>query len=169
MSQCLRRTQPVFAKSRCTAFFINQIREKMVMMGNPETTPGGRALRFYSSIRLEVRPCAYLNDKGAEVKTKEEAAGHRIKVKVVKNKIFPPFKTAEFDFYYGVGVDLETDIVSVAKSLGVIETSGTWLSYGSCKEQGAAKMKAALRDANLFEEIKQKTMELVGFAKCSGE
>lgn len=168
MSQCLRRVNPVFAKNKCTAFFINQIREKVgVMYGSPETTPGGRALKFYSSVRCEVRPTVFLGPNGQEVKTREEAVGHRIKVKVIKNKVYVPFKTAEFDFYYGVGVDLEKDVIDVATSLGIINRSGAWFSYGSLKEQGLSKMAEAIKHEGLFEEIRQATLQKVWASEVS--
>ena len=161
MSQCLRRLNPVLAKNKCTTFFINQIREKIVMMGNPETTAGGRALPFYSAVRLSVRVASYINALGAEIKTQEGAIGHRIKVRVIKNKYSPPFKEAEFNLIYGVGIDLDADLLNVATQLGVINKAGGWYSYGKLKEQGITKIVDAIYRENLFEEIKEQTLATI--------
>lgn len=161
MSQCLRRLNPVVAKNKCTTFFINQIREKAVMMGNPETTTGGRALPFYAATRLDVRVVSYINAKGEEIKTRDGAIGHRIKVRVIKNKYSPPFKEAEFNLIYGVGIDLNADLLNVATQLGVINKSGGWYSYGNLKEQGSARIVEAIYRENLFDEIKEKTLAAV--------
>ncbi|HHY47347.1 MAG TPA: recombinase RecA [Firmicutes bacterium] len=127
MSQALRKLTAAISKSRTCAVFINQIREKVgVMFGNPETTPGGRALKFYATIRLEVRRTEVLKQGG-------EVVGNRTKAKVVKNKIAPPFKEAEFDIIYGEGISREGDILDLAEASEIVSRSGTWYSYGDLK------------------------------------
>ncbi|MFA5341291.1 MAG: recombinase RecA, partial [Clostridia bacterium] len=126
MSQALRKLTAVVSKSKTTAIFINQLREKVgIMFGNPEVTPGGRALKFYSSIRIEVR-------KADNIKLGENIVGSKTKAKIAKNKIAPPFKTAEFDIIYGQGISKEGCLVDVGVECGAIEKSGAWYSY---KEQ----------------------------------
>lgn len=167
MSQCLRRINPTINKNDCILFFINQLREKVgVMHGNPETTPGGRALKFYATIRMNVRPCAYIGPNGNILKTKEGAIGHRIKVKVEKNKVATPYKTAEFDFYYGVGVDRVADVVDTGVATGLISQAGSWFSYideegTELKVQGLPKMKEALQEKELVEEIRRRVINIV--------
>ncbi len=159
MSQALRKLTAVISKSNCVAIFINQIREKIgVMYGNPETTPGGRALKFYSSVRIEVR-------RGEPIKDGSEIIGNRTKCKVVKNKVAPPFKTAEFDILYGEGVSKMGEIVDTAVEFDVIKKSGSWFSYDDMKiGQGRDKVKQYLIDnPTVCEEVEKKIREL--FAK----
>jgi recombination protein RecA len=141
MSQALRKlTQPVSA-SKCVLIFINQIREKIgVMFGSPETTPGGRALKFYSSCRIDVR-------RIGPVKDGEEVVGSRIKVKVVKNKVAPPFRSAEFDILFNEGISREGSLIDAALEYGIFEKSGTWMSYGDQRlGQGRENVRNYLRE-----------------------
>ncbi len=149
MSQALRKLTGVVNKSKCTVIFINQLREKVgVMFGNPETTPGGRALKFYSSLRLEIR-------KGEALKQNNEIMGNRTKVKVVKNKVAPPFRQAEFDIMYGEGISREGDVLDLAADIDVINKSGAWYSYGDQKiGQGRENAKIYLKEhPELFDEV----------------
>ena len=159
MSQALRKLTSVINKSNCVAIFINQIREKIgVMYGNPETTPGGRALKFYSSVRIEVR-------RGEPIKDGAEIIGNRTKCKVVKNKVAPPFKTAEFDILYGEGVSKMGEIVDTAVEFDIIKKSGSWFSYDDMKiGQGRDKVKQYLiENPSVCDEVEKKIREL--FAK----
>ncbi|WPX98001.1 recombinase RecA [Candidatus Fokinia crypta] len=154
MSQALRKLTGVISKSKCTLIFINQIRMKIgISFGNPETTTGGNALKFYSSMRLEVR-------KSESIKDKEEFIGNRVKVKVVKNKLSSPFRVAEFDIIYGEGISKVGELVDIGAELNIIEKSGTWYSYNGVKiGQGRENAKKYLKDNNsIAEEIASKIM-----------
>ncbi|MCK5760406.1 MAG: recombinase RecA [Candidatus Delongbacteria bacterium] len=158
MSQALRKIAGAVAKSKCMVIFINQIRMKIgVMFGNPETTTGGNALKFYSSIRLDVRRIGALKDKDAII-------GNRTRVKVVKNKVAPPFKTAEFDMIYGEGVSRVGEIIDLAVDNDIIKKSGSWFSYGEDRiGQGREKVKLALiENKKLYSEVEAKVRELFG-------
>ncbi|MGN1146917.1 MAG: recombinase RecA [Lachnospiraceae bacterium] len=141
MSQALRKLTAVISKSNCTVIFINQLREKVgIMFGNPETTTGGRALKFYSSVRLDVRRIESLKQGG-------EVIGNRTRVKVVKNKIAPPFKEAEFDIMFGEGISIAGDILDLAAEVGIINKSGAWYAYeGNKIGQGRENAKQYLKD-----------------------
>jgi recombination protein RecA len=155
MSQALRKLAGSISKSRTTAVFINQIREKVgVMFGNPETTPGGRALKFYSSIRMEVRRIETL-------KQGTDLIGNRTRVKVVKNKVAPPFKQAEFDIMYGEGISKEADIIELGVELDILNKSGAWYSYGKERlGQGRENVKQYLIDnKDINKEIENKIKE----------
>lgn len=156
MSQALRKLTAVISKSNCTVIFINQLREKVgVMFGNPETTTGGRALKFYSSVRLDVRRIESLKQGG-------EVIGNRTRVKVVKNKIAPPFKEAEFDIMFGEGISVVGDILDLAAENSIISKSGAWYAYeGSKIGQGRENAKQYLRDNPVIcTEVERKVREL---------
>ncbi len=158
MSQALRKLTGIISKSNCTVIFINQLREKVgVMFGNPETTTGGRALKFYASVRLDVRRVEALKQGG-------DVIGNRTRVKVVKNKIAPPFKEAEFDIMFGEGISTVGDIVDLAASCDVIKKSGAWYSYeGNKIGQGRENTKTFLKEhPEMLTEVEQKVREYYG-------
>ena len=155
MSQALRKLSGAINKSRTVAIFINQLREKVgVVFGNPETTPGGRALKFYSSVRLDVR-------RIDTIKQGTEMVGNRTRVKIVKNKVAPPFKQAEFDIIYGEGISKEGCILDLASSVDIISKSGSWYSYGDIRlGQGRENARLYLKEnLDLAHEIEQKVRE----------
>ncbi|MBO5212812.1 MAG: recombinase RecA [Clostridia bacterium] len=156
MSQALRKLAGAIAKSNCILIFINQLRSKIgVMYGNPETTTGGNALKFYASVRIDIR-------KSETLKTGSDAYGNRVKAKVVKNKVAPPFKTAEFDILYGSGISKSGEIVDAAIEMGVIEKSGSFFTYAGTKIQGKDKMKAHIEsDDALMSELEAKIKEKI--------
>ena len=152
MSQAMRKLSGIISKTKCVAIFINQIREKVgVMYGNPETTPGGRALKFYSTIRLDVR-------RGEQLKSGSEAVGNKTVVKVVKNKVAPPFKVAEVEIIYGEGISKMGELIDTAVSLNIINKAGAWFSYNGEKiGQGRENVKAYLKaNPQVYDEIYEK-------------
>jgi recombination protein RecA len=155
MSQALRKLTATISKTNTTCIFINQLREKIgVMFGNPETTTGGNALKFYSSVRLDIR-------RASQIKDGDKVIGNQTKVKVVKNKVAPPFRKAEFDIMFGEGISLTGEIVDLGVEYGVIKKSGSWFSYGDTKlAQGREGVKQLLNDnEELKEELKEKVFE----------
>jgi recombination protein RecA len=157
MSQALRKLTGTISKTHCTVFFINQLREKIgVMFGNPETTTGGNALKFYASVRLDIR-------RSSQIKDGENVIGNRTKVKVVKNKVAPPFKTAEFDIMYGEGVSKTGEILDLAVEFEIIKKAGSWFSYGETKlGQGRDAVKVLIKDnPELADELEQKIKALI--------
>ena len=157
MSQALRKLTPVISKSNCVVIFINQLREKVgVMFGNPETTTGGRALKFYSSVRMDVRRIEALKQGG-------EVVGNRTRVKIVKNKVAPPFREAEFDIMFGQGISREGDILDLAADKGVVNKSGAWYAYNGDKiGQGRENAKLFLKEhPDLMEEVEAKVREML--------
>jgi len=157
MSQALRKLTGTISKTHCTVFFINQLREKIgVMFGNPETTTGGNALKFYASVRLDIR-------RSSQIKDGENVIGNRTKVKVVKNKVAPPFKTAEFDIMYGEGVSKTGEILDLAVEFEIIKKAGSWFSYGDTKlGQGRDAVKVLIKDnPELADELEQKIKDLI--------
>ena len=161
MSQALRKLTAVISKSNCIVIFINQLREKVgVMFGNPETTTGGRALKFYSSVRMDVRRIESLKQGG-------EVIGNRTRVKIVKNKVAPPFKEAEFDIMFGQGISREGDILDLASEVGVINKSGAWYAYNGEKiGQGRENAKTYLKEnVHICDEVEAKVRD---FYKLDG-
>ena len=156
MSQALRKLTASISKTNCTVFFINQLREKIgVMFGNPETTTGGNALKFYASVRVDIRRSTQLKNADGGV------LGNKTRVKIVKNKVAPPFKTTEFDIMYGEGISKIGEILDIGVEHDIIEKSGSWFSYGGSKlGQGRDAVKAILKDnPELMEELEQKILE----------
>lgn len=157
MSQALRKLTATISKTHCTVFFINQLREKIgVMFGNPETTTGGNALKFYASVRLDIR-------RSSQIKDGENVIGNRTKVKVVKNKVAPPFRTAEFDIMYGEGVSKTGEILDLAVEFEIIKKAGSWFSYGETKlGQGRDAVKSLIKDnPELADELETKIKDKI--------
>ena len=158
MSQALRKLTASISKTNCTVFFINQLREKIgVMFGNPETTTGGNALKFYASVRLDIRRSTQIKDAEGKV------LGNKTRVKVVKNKVAPPFRLAEFDIMYGLGISKVGEIIDLGVNFEIIKKSGSWFSYDDTKlGQGREAVKALLLDnPELMEELEQKIKEAI--------
>ncbi len=165
MSQALRKLSGSLNKTNTTAIFINQLREKVgVLFGNPETTPGGRALKFYSTVRLDIR-------RGEQIKQGEQVLGNRTNIKVVKNKVAPPFKTASVDIMYGEGISREGEVVDIGSELNIIEKSGAWYAYkGEKIGQGKENAKLFLKqNPDIFEEVLTKIYEHYGFQVPNGK
>jgi len=163
MSQALRKLTATISKTNTICIFINQLREKIgVMFGNPETTTGGNALKFYASVRLDIR-------RSAQIKDGDEAIGNRIKVKVVKNKVAPPFRSAEFDIIYGEGISKTGEILDMGVELGIVNKSGSWYSYNGDKlGQGRDGVKQLLTDnPEMANEIETKIREKIKEAQAS--
>ena len=157
MSQALRKLTGTISKTNCTVFFINQLREKIgVMFGNPETTTGGNALKFYASVRLDIR-------RSTQIKDGDNVLGNRTKVKVVKNKVAPPFKVAEFDIMYGEGVSKTGEILDLAVEFEIIKKAGSWFSYGETKlGQGCDAVKSLIKDnPELADELEAKIKDRI--------
>ena len=161
MSQALRKLTGTIAKTKTTCIFINQLREKIgVMFGNPETTTGGNALKFYASVRLDIR-------KSAAIKDGDNIIGNKVKVKVVKNKVAPPFRKAEFEIMFGEGISKIGELVDLGVEYEIIKKSGSWFSYGATKlGQGDAAVKEMLKDnPELAEELEAKIMDIIADKK----
>jgi recombination protein RecA len=157
MSQALRKLTGTISKTNCTVFFINQLREKIgVMFGNPETTTGGNALKFYASVRLDIR-------RSTQIKDGDNVIGNRTKVKVVKNKVAPPFKVAEFDIMYGEGISKTGEILDLAVEFEIIKKAGSWFSYGETKlGQGRDAVKSLIKDnPEMADELEQKIKDRI--------
>jgi len=165
MSQALRKLSGVINKTNTIAIFINQLREKVgILFGNPETTPGGRALKFYSTIRLDVR-------RGEQIKNGDNVIGNKTNIKVVKNKVAPPFKTAAVEIMYGEGVSREGEIIDLASDIGIVDKSGAWYAYkGEKIGQGKENAKAFLKsNPDIAEEIENKVRESHGILKSDNK
>lgn len=165
MSQALRKLSGIINKTNTVAIFINQLREKVgVMFGNPETTPGGRALKFYASVRLDIR-------RSEQIKLGTEIIGNKTNIKVVKNKMAPPFKSCQVDIMYGEGVSMEGEIVDLASDAKILEKSGAWYAYkGEKLGQGKENVKELLKqNSKLKEELLKKTREFYGISKVKKE
>ena len=161
MSQALRKLTAITSKSMTTVIFINQIRHKIgIMFGNPETTTGGNALKFYASVRLDIRRIAAIKDG-------QEVVGSRTRVKIVKNKLAPPFREVEFDIIFGEGISREGDVIDLAVEMGIVEKAGTWYSYGDSRiGQGRENAKEYLKaHPETMKEVEEKTMIQVGLKK----
>ena len=157
MSQALRKLTGTIHKTNCTVFFINQLRDKIgVMFGSPETTTGGNALKFYASVRIDIR-------KSTQIKDGDNVLGNRTKVKIVKNKVAPPFRTAEFDIMYGEGISKAGEVLDLAVEFEIVKKSGSWFSYGETKlGQGRDAVKALIKDnPELMDELEQKIKDLI--------
>jgi recombination protein RecA len=162
MSQALRKLTGTISKTHCVIIFINQLREKIgVMFGNPETTTGGNALKFYASVRLDIR-------RSSQIKNGDQVEGNRVRVKVVKNKVAPPFRLAEFDIMYGEGISKVGELIDLGVEHGVVNKSGSWFSYGDTKlGQGRDAVKNLLKDnPELADEIEAKTRAAILAAKA---
>jgi len=165
MSQALRKLTSAINKSKCAVVFINQIREKIgVMFGNPETTPGGRALKFYSSVRIDIR-------RTASIKDGDKSVGNRTRARIVKNKIAPPFRQAEFDIMFDEGISASGDLLDLAVEDDVVSKSGAWFNYGEIRlGQGRENVKTFLREnPDLFQEIQEKVLEVNGITGPAAE
>ena len=157
MSQALRKLTGTISKTNCCCIFINQLREKIgVMFGNPETTTGGNALKFYASVRLDIR-------RISQIKDSDEVSGNRVKVKIVKNKVAPPFRIAEFDIMFGEGISKSGEIVDLGVEYGIIKKAGSWFSYGETKlGQGRDSVKQLIGDnPELSEELEKKIKDVI--------
>lgn len=160
MSKAMRKLAGVVNKSNCVAIFINQIREKIgVMYGNPETTSGGRALKFFASVRIEVR-------RIEDIKTGSDKTGVRTRAKIVKNKVAPPFKEAEFEIHYGKGISFEADLIEIALADEIIEKSGSWFTFKDKRFQGKENVRKAIEEDETF---KNELVEAIKFKDSSNE
>ncbi len=165
MSQAMRKLTGVIARSNCTVVFINQIREKIgVMFGSPETTPGGRALKFYSSVRIDIR-------RTGAIKDGDQNVGNRVRARVVKNKVAPPFREAEFDIMFNEGISTSGDLIDLAVDAGVVDKSGAWFSYGEVRlGQGRENSKRFIKEnKDLFKEIYAKVVAIKAPKKAAPE